>query len=154
MMKRECQSKLVAEEKKTGARRKPREQGSPDDQEMTLPTFQSEAELGAWWNRLPKVEIEVDERLKKYETVSVCVNQRTIEGLDRLAKEKGIRRESLIYLIIDGYLKKHLPPDVSGVRSSLRPSWKQPLSAIFKRSIFKAPAERPAASARFCSAWR
>jgi hypothetical protein len=86
-------------------------QQSPDDYEITLPTFQSEAEMEAWWSSLPKVEIEVDERLKKYVNVSLSLNQRTIEGLDRLAKEKGIRRESLIYLIIDGYLRKHLPPD-------------------------------------------
>ena len=78
-----------------------------------MPTFKNEADLEAWWNSLPRARIQFDERLKKQVEVSLRLNQKTIEGLERLAREKGIRRESLIQLIIDDYLNEYLPADFS-----------------------------------------
>lgn len=104
-------SKLVAREKKAGSRRRVRQEWSSNDEEVAVPIFESEAEMEAWWSTLPRADIEFDERLKHHVDVSLRLNQRTVEGLDRLAEEKGIRRESLMQLIIDDYLNKHLPPD-------------------------------------------
>ena len=104
-------SKLVMPEKKAGSRRRTGPKPLSSDSEVAVPTFESEAELEAWWDALPRVEIEFDERLKKQVDVSIRLNQRTVEALDALAREKGIRRESLIQLIIDDYLSNHLPPD-------------------------------------------
>jgi len=104
-------SKLVMPEKQAGSRRKARQKPLSPDSEIAVPTFESEAELEAWWDAWPRVEIEFDERLKKQVDMAIRLNQRVVEGLDHLAREKGIRRESLVRLIIDDYLNNHLPPD-------------------------------------------
>lgn len=104
-------SKFVARAKKVSVHRRARPKPSVTDDEVAVPTFESEAEMEAWWDALPRVEIEFDERLKKQINISLRLNQKTVEQLDRLAQEKGIRRESLIQLIIDEYLSNHLPPE-------------------------------------------
>lgn len=90
------------------ARRRQRE----DDATFLVPRFASKQTADTWWKALPEAEIEIDERLKATIKTSIRLSRRTIEGFTYLAGKKGIRSgQTLMKLVLEAYLAKHLPPD-------------------------------------------
>lgn len=85
---------------------------SQDDFDFALPEFESEEKFELWWNSLPGIEIEFDERLGKHVDVLLRLNQRIVEGFRYLAKQKGLQHEEdLMKIVLMKYLSKHLPDD-------------------------------------------
>ena len=83
-----------------------------DDLGYSIPEFRTREEFDAWWDALPKVEADVDPRLKERVNTSIRLSRRTIEGFDFLAKQKGIRSgQTLMKIVLESYLAKSLPPD-------------------------------------------
>jgi hypothetical protein len=83
-----------------------------DDFEFEIPEFSIDEEFENWWNSLPKVEIEFDERLGERQEVLLRLNQRIVDGYRKLAKEKGLRSgEDLMKIVLSRYARNHLPED-------------------------------------------
>lgn len=83
-----------------------------DDATFPIPRFASKPAADAWWRALPEAEIEIDERLRATIKTSIRLSRRTIEGFTYLAGKKGIRSgQTLMKLVLEAYLAKHLPPD-------------------------------------------
>ena len=83
-----------------------------DDYAFDLPAFESQAEFDAWYDSLPKVDADVDPRLKQRVEISLSLSQRDVEGLEYIAQQKGLgSAKNVIKLILNQYLANHLPPD-------------------------------------------
>ena len=85
---------------------------SPDDFGFALPDFESEEKFESWWNSLPSLEIEFDERLGQHDDVSLRLNQRIVDGFRYLAKQKELQHgEDVMKIVLMQYLSDHLPDD-------------------------------------------
>lgn len=83
-----------------------------EDTTFPIPRFTSKQAADTWWKGLPEAEIKIDERLKATIKTSIRLSRRTIEGFTSLARKKGIRSgQTLIKLVLEAYLAKHLPPE-------------------------------------------
>jgi hypothetical protein len=83
---------------------------SGDDFDFPLPEFESEEKFESWWNSLPTIEIEFDERLGQRVDVLLGLNQRMVDGFHYLAKQKGLQcGEDLMKIVLGQYLSNHLP---------------------------------------------
>jgi len=86
-----------------------RKKAPRDDYGFPIPVFRNKKELEAWYEALPTVDLTFDERLKPVKT-SIRLTQRTIEGFNTLARQKGLLSgQTLMKLVLDSYLQRHLP---------------------------------------------
>lgn len=89
--------------------------GSTTDElsnEVDIPEFETEAEMDAWWESLPKVRADVDPRLLEKVKTSIRLSRKTIDGFDYLAKKMGLRSgQTLMKVVLGNYLSDNLPPD-------------------------------------------
>jgi hypothetical protein len=93
-------------------KRRLKEFPSGDDYAFDLPVFESQAEFDAWYDSLPKVEAEVDPRLKQQVEMTLVLSQRDVEGLEYIARQKGLGFvKNVVKLILNRYLACHLPLD-------------------------------------------
>ncbi|MBC8229171.1 hypothetical protein H8E77_06455 [bacterium] len=80
-----------------------------DNFDFEIPEFPSDEDFEDWWESLPKVEIEFDERLGERQEVLLKLNQRIVDGYRKLAKEKGLRSgEDLMKIVLSRYVRNHL----------------------------------------------
>lgn len=83
-----------------------------DDFDFEIPEFLSDEDFEDWWESLPKVEIEFDERLGERQEVLLKLNQRIVDGYRKLAKEKGLRSGGdLMKIVLSRYARNHLTED-------------------------------------------
>jgi len=103
--------KSIAKSKRRTAPKRTKS-GAAEARDSLVPKFRTQAELDAWWDAQPKVEAEVDPRLRERVKTSIRLSRRTIEGFNLLAKQKGIRSgQTLMKIVLESYLAKSLPPD-------------------------------------------
>jgi len=80
--------------------------------DFEIPEFLSDEDFEDWWNSLPKVEMEFDERLGERQEVLLKLNRRIVDGYRKLAKGNGLRSgEDLMKIILSRYARNHLPED-------------------------------------------
>ena len=83
---------------------------SHDDFDFALPEFESAQKFESWWNSLPIIEMEFDERLSQRVDVLLRLNQRIVDGFRYLAKQKGLQQgEDLMKIVLGQYLSDYLP---------------------------------------------